>query len=268
MSHYQSLNIDTPENVIFGYEVAGIGSRFLAALLDSTLILVTMLVANITGFLLVSALGFSSDSMAPGVITAFTGFLSFLMFWGYYIFFEIIWNGQSPGKRLQNLRVVRTDGTPVGTVESAIRNLVRIVDFLPLFYGVGVITMFSNSQARRLGDFAAGTLVVREDSSVYLDDLRIAESDMKTFRRSLSLGAEDDIVFPLDRLSAQDVQLAEDYLQRRYELRNSESLASQIAGSLLTKMEINQEITEGLTPENILIRVVLTYREKPDLSAE
>ncbi len=128
------LNIDTPENVVFGYEVAGIGSRFLATLLDSILILVLMIVAYITAALLLSALG--PDNIGPATLAIF-GLIAFAILWGYYILFEIVWNGQSPGKRWQGLRVLRLDGTPVSASEATIRNLIRIVDFYPSLMGLG-----------------------------------------------------------------------------------------------------------------------------------
>ncbi len=95
-------------------------------------------------------------------IVAILGLISFILLWGYYIFFEILWNGQSPGKRWVGLRVIRIDGTPITLSESIIRNLVRIIDFLPTAYGVGVVTMFINTNSRRVGDLAAGTIVVHD----------------------------------------------------------------------------------------------------------
>jgi hypothetical protein len=81
----------------------------------------------------------------------------------YWTASEVLWRGQTPGKRLMRIRVVRHDGSPVGLFESAVRNLLRVVDFLPFAYGVGVISMLIDSQHRRLGDVAAGTLALREE---------------------------------------------------------------------------------------------------------
>ena len=262
MSQDRFLNIDTPENVIFDYEVAGIGSRFLAAMVDSILIVIAMLGSYIIGALLISVLGLSVDSIAPGIIIAFLGFLAFLVLWGYYIFFEIIWNGQSPGKRWQHLRVLRNDGTPIGMSESAIRNLVRIIDFLPISYGIGVITMFSNSQARRLGDFAAGTLVVHEETSVTLDDLKISATKLKTAGVNFDVELMGDSTLPVEKLSVRDIQLIEDYLQRRFELNNRAHLADQLARSLTAKMDLPPEETAGKQSEEILIQIFLTYRKQ------
>jgi len=83
---------------------------------------------------------------------------------GYYMLFEILWSGQTPGKRLVGVRVLRENGYSIRPIDAVIRNLVRIVDWLPLVYGVGVLTMLLNQRSRRLGDFASGTIVVREAS--------------------------------------------------------------------------------------------------------
>jgi uncharacterized RDD family membrane protein YckC len=261
MSQDQFLNIDTPENVVFGYEVAGIGSRFLAAMIDSLLIAIALVVVNFTGLLFTAMLGLSADSVGPSVILAIFGFFSFLVFWGYYILFEIIWNGQSPGKRWLRLRVLRVDGTPIAVRDSVIRNLVRIIDFLPLFYGVGLVAMFANRRDRRLGDFAAGTLVVYEESSITLEDLKVDASRLRSTGRGFDgeweVGAAQ---LPVEKLSAGDIQLVEDFLLRRFELRNRESLALQIAHSMYARMDLPPEDIAGDQPEEVLIQILLEHR--------
>src|SRR5258706_835414 len=153
-----TLRIDTPENVIFGYRVAGIGSRFLAALVDSLLIVVLEVVVNAAALLVgrfVFKFSFAGDDTAGlAWLLGLFGLLSFAFLWGYYIFFEMLWNGQSPGKRWVGLRVLRLDGTPITLSESIIRNLVRLVDFLPAYYGVGGGAMFLSSQAPPPGRLA------------------------------------------------------------------------------------------------------------------
>src|SRR5258706_12013278 len=173
-----TLRIDTPENVIFGYRVAGIGSRFLAALVDSLLIVVLEVVVNAAALLVgrfVFKFSFAGDDTAGlAWLLGLFGLLSFAFLWAYYIFFEMLWNGQPPGKRWVGLRVLRLDGTPITLSESIIRNLVRLVDFLPAYYGVGVVAMFISSQSRRLGDLAAGTVVVHDRAAVTLESLAAA----------------------------------------------------------------------------------------------
>lgn len=180
----EQYTIDTPENVTVGYTVAGIGSRFVGALIDTTLIVLALLALNIGVMLLVASIGRSGagavadaalDESDPGWVTgliiALYALLNFAVVWGYYLGFELRWAGQSPGKRVAGTQVVRSNGAPAGFGESAIRNVVRLIDFLPFAYGVGLVTMICNSQARRLGDYAAGTLVVKVRGRIQLDQL-------------------------------------------------------------------------------------------------
>lgn len=227
------LNIDTPENVVFGYEIAGIGSRFLAALIDTFLIGLLLVVTNLTLFFLLANLLSAADlSESASWFAALFGLVSFAFLWGYYIFFEMLWNGQSPGKRWFGLRVLRTDGTPIGLSEAIIRNLIRIVDFLPAYYGVGVITMFLNERARRLGDLAAGTLVVYDRGNVTLASLQT-----QTLPLQVTPGPDSPFAhLPFERLGAREVALAESFLQRRHQLENADAVATRLAHALLEQM--------------------------------
>jgi len=178
----QEYTIDTPENVTFGYEVVGIGSRFVAAVIDTIILFVTLILLAIAMFVIFALLDESSfnveslflDTSAEwltGIVIAIYSLINFVLLWGYYVVFELLWNGQTPGKRVAKIRVVRTDGNPIGFLQSTIRNLVRFVDLMPTAYGFGLITMFFNKNSRRLGDFAAGTLVIRDKTEIGLDDL-------------------------------------------------------------------------------------------------
>jgi uncharacterized RDD family membrane protein YckC len=252
------LNIDTPENVIFGYEVVGIGSRFMAALVDTAIILILQIVVNLTMVLLLGNL--LGLDLGSAWITAVFGLISFALLWGYYIFFEMLWNGQTPGKRLVGLRVLRSDGTPITLTESIIRNLVRFVDFLPLFYGLGVVVMFVNAQSRRLGDLAAGTLVVRDRADLTLDNL----TEIPQLQSSLAVPAqiiEEVATWPIERLTEADIQLAEGYLHRRIDLENGPQLAQQILRRLLARMELPNSSISALQSPHVLAQIVKECRQ-------
>ena len=114
---------------------------------------------------------FAATDIAPGRSTGGGALLIglftlavFLVTAGYFMLFEILWSGQTPGKRLVGVRVIRENGYPIRPIDAVIRNLVRVVDWLPGIYGVGVLTMLLNKRSKRLGDFASGTIVVREGS--------------------------------------------------------------------------------------------------------
>jgi uncharacterized RDD family membrane protein YckC len=257
----EHLNIDTPENVTFGYAVAGIGSRFLAALVDTLIILLIQVAVQLSLIaVLNAATGLSLDSDAATLTwaAAIFGLVAFALLWGYYIFFELAWNGQSPGKRLAGLRVIRTDGTPITLSETLIRNLVRLIDFLPIAYGIGVVAMFIDSRSRRLGDLAAGTLVVRDRAEVSLSSLGAAQRALDWTAPASTLDALHAL--PLRRLSDHDLQMAEDFLRRRAELTNADTLAAQIARRLLAKMDASPEDLSGHRPEDLLAGILKLSR--------
>jgi uncharacterized RDD family membrane protein YckC len=257
------VSIDTPENVAFGYKVAGIGSRFLAALVDTLLIFLLQLVALLALVFAVTTF-FSNEqlegsSVVPWLLAIF-GLISFAFLWGYYILFEMLWNGQSPGKRWVGLRVIKTDGTPVTLAESIIRNLIRLVDFLPAYYGVGVVTMFINQQSRRLGDLAAGTLVVHDRTTITLESLAarpaaqwLAPSGPASTRVS---------EMPLERLTEHDLQIAEEFLRRQTDLANRSALAGRILQALLDRMDVRPEQVSGMRPESLIADIVQAHRNR------
>jgi uncharacterized RDD family membrane protein YckC len=232
--------VDTPENVEFSYQVAGIGSRFLAALVDSSIIAVAMVVAEFSLWALLSTRwGAALMSRLAGWGVAIFVLVTFAIFWGYYIVFEMAWNGQTPGKRWIGLRVIKVNGYPISLVDSTIRNLVRVVDFLPAYYGLGVIAMFANGQARRLGDFAAGTVVVKERKEVTLESLRAAAAVTAPPAPGRPGGPGDEVLrIPnLERLNSAQLEVVRDYLARRYELSDAEGLARKIADSLAAQLD-------------------------------
>ena len=218
----ERLDIGTPEGVVFDYEIAGIGSRFVAALVDS-IILVMLQVAFFCVFWT-----FMTQSSVGNWVAALLVLFVFVLNWGYFIFFEMISNGQTPGKSWVGLRVIRADGLPVTLVDSLIRNLVRLVDFLPLYYIVGLITMFISDQTRRLGDYAAGTLVVKVQRNVTLDRAPRASSAIP------ALPANE--ISP--ELDESEYRLIIDFLSRRDELLEPQrrELAHRIATRVATRL--------------------------------
>jgi uncharacterized RDD family membrane protein YckC len=159
------LVVATPERVSFSYETANLGSRFVAQLIDLAALLGMLL--GLTGIAV--AIGvWTNDETVPTLLVLIGGFA---IFWGYFIVSEAVWSGQTLGKRVLRLRAVDVRGGPIGVGQALIRNLVRIVDFLPAYYLTGAIAIFVSQRNQRLGDLAAGTVVVREREAVSLADL-------------------------------------------------------------------------------------------------
>jgi len=257
----ETLNIDTPENVIFGYNVAGIGSRFLAALLDTFLILIIQILVMLPILFFIGIKSVAEN--LTSWIVALLGLLSFLFLWGYYIFFELVWNGQTPGKRLVGLRVVRRDGTPITLSEAFIRNLVRIVDLMPTGYGVGLIVMFIDAQSRRLGDLAAGTLVVHDRGPLSLESLGPTTFELKA---EIPL-SDSPFAAVLERLTPADLRLVDEYVQRQANLSNRKALAHQILKKIfehsgLTFDNFRRTPEEILTADQILAAIATASEHK------
>lgn len=161
-----SYDLRTPEQIDLQYDLAGLGSRSLAMLVDASIqgvIILALVFVFGFGTALLGGTFFRDSSMALVAVAAAIGLLlAFLIIWGYFIFFELTWNGQSPGKRVAGLRVLTTRGEPVTLVHSLVRNVVRLVDLLPSAYMAGAISILLTRRSQRLGDLAAGTVVVRE----------------------------------------------------------------------------------------------------------
>jgi uncharacterized RDD family membrane protein YckC len=265
---FDTLKIDTPENVTFDYPVAGIGSRFLAALVDTAVITVLQVIifgtllwviAQMNNFSPFSPSDNSSDEKIIYWVFGIIILLSFVFYWGYYIFFETLWNGQTPGKRIVGLRVIRVDGTPVSLSEVVIRNLVRTIDLLPLAYGVGVVTMFISQNSRRLGDLAAGTVVVHEKKTTQLQEIT---TDRQHELATIKTNSTPPLSFPMDRLKAEDVQLIEEYLLRRDQLTNRQQLAGHILNTLLERLGESPGDYSIQNSDDMLAAIYLAWKER------
>jgi uncharacterized RDD family membrane protein YckC len=156
------LVVATPERVKFDYQVAGLGTRGIAQILD--LLIVTGLLIAV--FFFASGVAAYTQSSTLAILIELFG--SFVVVFGYFWISEALFSGQTLGKRAFRLRVVGDRGEPLTWVQAGIRNVVRIVDFLPYGYGVGLIVLFANGRGKRLGDLAAGTIVVKDSDSVGL----------------------------------------------------------------------------------------------------
>jgi uncharacterized RDD family membrane protein YckC len=155
------LVVATPERVSFDYQVAGLGTRAVAQLVD--LLIVAGVLAAVY-FVAIAAEMASSDTLATLIVVIG----SFVVIFGYFWVSESLWSGQTIGKKVFRLRAVGDRGEPLTFMQAGIRNIVRIVDFLPYAYGVGLVVLFAHGKGKRLGDLAAGTIVVKDSDHVGL----------------------------------------------------------------------------------------------------
>ena len=195
-SYSDKLSIDTPENILLNAEIAGFGSRFVAALMDY--IIIFILLFGVT-WLFSQAQG--SNRFATPFYPPLYYVVVFLITWGYHLIFELVWNGQTPGKRRAGIRVIQANGLPVTVSGILIRNIVRLFDFLPLGYGVGLIMLFATKRTQRLGDLAARTAVIREQREVTLQTIK---EDMRVEYRYVKPIEPIPYQIQVDRLTQED----------------------------------------------------------------
>ncbi|MFZ1084260.1 MAG: RDD family protein [Terracidiphilus sp.] len=241
------INIDTPELVEIEMPLAGIGSRFLALLIDYLILIAgTLLLSWLWDVFLPGLKSFSELSYQWAV--AIRLLIIFAINWGYFTLFEAFWNGRTPGKRIAKIHVIQRSGRAIGLFESMARNLVRFIDQIPFFYAVGLITMFCTRQHQRLGDLAAGTLVVRERS---LEEPDWGGAGSRTITAaSFTASAPPPephmaITLPateIAKLSGMDLEVLENFFSRRLDMNlpTRQALAWRIAQAIQAKSGLQQ----------------------------
>jgi uncharacterized RDD family membrane protein YckC len=256
------LTIDTPEQIDLHFHVAGIGSRFVAILLDQLIVGAAYFALGIAALIVLSTLGMSHrlDSMTTWFLAVLI-FLVFVVYWGYFALFEAWWQGQTPGKRVMKLRVIKDTGRQITLFESLARNLVRFVDYFPSMYLVGVITMLCNKSNKRLGDYVAGTLVVHERVE---EQPLLFQSSMHFAPATEAWREQTPTMFPADavaKLNGQDLLMIETFFGRMLDLtlETRAAIAYRIAGQMGAKMGVT--MPEG-NPERALESIAYQMRSR------
>jgi uncharacterized RDD family membrane protein YckC len=268
------LNIATPELVAIEFPLAGLGSRFVAILLDYLLqgltvsFLILVLVVLLPGQA-GSNLAQSGDGVSTKWTIAIMIAIPFLLVWGYFTLFEAFWRGQTPGKRIMKIRVIQQTGRPISLFESMGRNLLRFVDWLPAFYCIGVISLFVTRRQQRLGDLIAGSLVVHErPSETPLESIGSSRTFTLAAMTPGVVATPRESKLPADavaRLTMADLQALEQYLARRLDVPPAarEALANKIAQSIAVKM--NLSMPPGMKQETFLEETAYALRSLPNL---
>ena len=236
-------SLETPERVDLHVDLAGVGSRSIAFFFD-------YLIVGVVSFVLfVITIGLAT-TLGVGMAVAIWMLLTFALFWFYFAGFEIAWDGQTPGKRLMGLRVQKVGGYPIAWTDAVIRNLLRnLIDLAAFVMPVGLLVMIFHRRHQRIGDLAAGTVVVREQ--------RAEHTDFTAEGYGLGEGALS--------LTVKEFELVRGFLARRedFEPRSRASVAGQLAEALRIRLSGRGELAEdagGLEPEPFLERLYADYR--------
>jgi len=256
------VRIETPDHFELEFHIAGIGSRFLAYFTDKLvqvgMILTLLLVLGI--FILVSGeLGTGSNLTSElkghfsqwmlALLAIGYGFVTI----GYFMLFEYFWSGSTPGKRWQNIRVIRRDGRPLSFLDASVRNILRFVDMVADFYPIGLIVMFLDPMNRRLGDMAAGTLVVLDRDLVAP---AIPQADLK-----LDQG-DAELRNAVARMTPETHELVARFLARRKGMEDKArwDLGIEICERILQgPFRPNQDCAD---PEEMLEKMEALFRER------
>lgn len=246
-------SISTPENVDLHLEIAGIGNRLIAQIIDNLLIMaiiiVLLIVAVIAGFAVYKlAPDKSAASVAIGIIALCTILAATLVQLGYFVILEALGHGQTPGKKVAGIRTIEANGLPVGWIASLIRNILRGIDGTML---IGLLVAILNRNEKRIGDFAAGTLVVRE---------RKADIGIKSVK--ITAGGQVDDTLDLGRMRPAEYDLLADFLRRRQYLNKHKR--PELANQLADHFRYLAQTPTDSSSERYLETLFLTYQARSE----
>lgn len=269
----ETLIIETPERVPLEFALASIGNRFLAVAIDHfiqylSIFLIAWMAISLGNLGGPSGVGDPEHFFAemPKWTLALLIVVIFAIFASYFILFEWLWNGQTPGKRLLKLRVIREDGRPLTLWEAIARNLLRVCDAIPGFvfpvYSVGLIAIFLSSRDQRLGDVFAGTVVIRErtdDAPSFAETFSNRLSDMAFSRVQKTVNTNANV----GNLSESEIEVVESFLRRRWDLTERQRLwmAWRIALPLMYKLKPDYNVTD-FTYEGFLEEILHRFHAR------
>jgi len=252
--------ISTPENVDLHLELAGLGNRVLAVIIDTTITFVTILIifvacASITHVVTKLSLSTTTRAFITYTVLGLSILAAMVVNFGYHIFFEGTWRGQSPGKKIAGIRVVEQNGQPVGWASVIIRNLLRVIDTGLAM--VGLLVLVADRNERRIGDFAAGTLVIRERGQAL-------SLKSKVTVHGSAVPATGSFV-AVGRLTPAEYELILSFLERRQRMSRTQRplLAKKLENHFRAKLE---QQADGHPPERFLESVYAAYNARADVT--
>ena len=243
-------HVETPESVLLTFRLAGVWTRMRAYCVDLLIIGLAAVVIMVGFIVLFFGDTFRGSGMGEGLFFV----LLFVIQWGYFWLFEALFDGRTVGKSVVGLRVVKVEGHPISFYDAMLRNLLRAVDVLPFAYGVGFLSIFSTRRLQRLGDLAAGTVVVRERRARFRGDPK-AFLEIDPIPR-VDLGSSY-------RPSERVLTLIETLFRRRRRLHpgRAAEIAAVIAVPLAERLGYRGESNEPIeNPASFLFRVLRTFR--------
>lgn len=255
MHLFKRVKYRTPESVELEFTLAGIGNRALALLIDDLLLVVGLILFLIIWIIVSIQLADFWRAILGDRVglwwLAIASIISFSIYSGYFVFFETLWQGQTPGKRIAKIRVVRDNGRPIGLQQATLRALLRPFDEI-LF--IGAFLIIFNRQEKRLGDLAAGTIVIQMQTTY--------ATTITTSEQANSVGEQLLQTANLSAMLPDDFAVIRLYLLRRNTMKSKarDSVSLRLAHQLLPILNL-EHIPESITPDMFLEAVYLAYQE-------
>lgn len=259
MRLFNRITVLTPESIELEFTLAGLGSRALALLLDYHILAIGLVLFWIVWGLFSTQLLDYFDrlnvnySAAPIWLLSIALLVSFAAYMGYFVAFEVLWQGQTPGKRFAKIRVIRDDGRPVGLSQALLRSLLRSVDD---FLFIGAFLILLGQREKRIGDWVAGTLVVQEERPVAKLAIDISQA-------AQTLASDLPALIDVTQLRPDDFAVIREYLYRR-RLMDPEArrdLSLKLARQVRAIVHLEQ-IPDGLTSDQFLEAIYVAYQEQ------
>ena len=257
MRFFNKMNLQTPESVELEFTLAGIGNRAFALLIDYITLGAALFLSVVISIFLTYQISNAENILGDSInkliqwLWAIEMLIAFAIYFGYFVLFETIWQGQTPGKKQAHIRVIRDDGKPVGLSQATLRALLRPIDD---FFFIGVFFVTLGKKEKRIGDIFAGTIVVQEEKAIHKAEFSLAQQAEDL---SINLGNSTDF----HRLSPENFVVIRNYLQRRDMMivQARRELARKLAMQVKDILELD-EIPPDTTANNFLEAVYLGYQ--------
>jgi len=260
----EQVNVKTPEHVSLQYKLAGLGSRSSAQIID--FLIIAVIYAGLFLILYLAEDIFLNSFFAfSSYVTAIIIMLIFFIFWGYFFLFELFMGGKTPGKKLLGIRVIQENGQSATALAILIRNLIRIIDFLPVYYFIGILMIFLHSKHKRLGDIVGGTLVVHERGKKKKKKRTPVEQEIEKHGVTKEDMEIDD--WTLQQMTSRDWELIKTYADRITKVKGHEreELTKDVAAILLPKVGLVLEGKSSDKLEDELLAFYLQMRDEWDI---
>ncbi|MEB3309474.1 MAG: RDD family protein [Snowella sp.] len=265
MRFFNKVSLQTPESVELDFTLAGIGNRAYALVIDLVILGLILIVALIGGALfsyflyeVIQISNWIPEATLGLWLLAIQLLIMFTIYVGYFVFFETLWQGQTPGKRIVKIRVVRDDSRPIGLPQATLRALLRPIDD---FLSLGAFFIIFGKQEKRLGDWLAGTLVIQDAQNLSSEKLKISPEAENLAEILLQDAA-------IAELLPEDFGIIREYLQRREAMipQSRRELSVKLAYQAKDLIQL-QELPNGISANTFLEAIYLAYQkqfERPD----